>query len=157
VVEITPHDIREIWELRLILEPYAARKTAEQEIGKEIDDLENMIRGFMKGEYGQDTYIQADEQLHRLLFEHIDNSVLRETIERIHNLSMRMRYHAENVSQNSSNIVEEVSTEHLRILNALKQKNPEAAEQAVIAHLRNGERRTLASAGVPQEEETPDL
>jgi DNA-binding GntR family transcriptional regulator len=152
VVEITPHDIREIWELRLILEPYAARKTAGLDLHAEIADLESRIRALVNGEFDQAAYIQADEQLHRLLFDHIDNSVLRETIDRIHNLSMRMRYHAEHVSHNSSSVVEEVSSEHLRILEALKQGDADATEQAVLTHLRNGERRTLASAGAAETE-----
>jgi DNA-binding GntR family transcriptional regulator len=146
VVEITPRDIREIWELRLVLEPYAAKQTALLDVQEEIEELEGQIRTLMEGEFDHDTYTDADDRLHRLLFDHVDNSVMRETIDRIHSLSMRLRYHAENVSSNSSDVVQTVCSEHLAILEALKKKDPEATEAAVRDHLKNGEQRTLASA-----------
>jgi len=145
VIEITPRDITDNWELRLILEPYAARKTALLDLDEEIQELERHIHSLMEKAYDHESYVSADNELHRLLFSHVENTVLRETIERIHYQSLRMRYYAENVSQNNKEVIQKVCSEHLEILDALKAKDPAKTEQAVKRHLRNGEQRTLAT------------
>lgn len=146
VVEITDKDIRDTWEMRKLLEPYAGRITAGLDINDKIVDLEGRIQGIIDGNYDQDAYIEADNDIHQLLFNNVDNILLKETINRIHNLSMRMRYQAENVPEDNKHVVHEVCSEHLGILKALKIHDQDATEKAIRLHLENGERRTLDSA-----------
>ena len=149
VVEITDKDIRDTWEMRKLLEPYAARLTAELDVTESISDLRGRIEHILEGDYDQDAYIEADNDIHLLLFSSIPNTLLKETIHRVHNLSMRMRYQAENVSEDNKQVIRAVCTEHLEILNALSGHDPDKTEQAVRKHLENGEYRTLESAQRP--------
>lgn len=145
VVEIRDVDIKETWEMRKILEPYAGRLTTGLNLKKEIGRLRIDIQAILEGDYDQESYIKADNDLHELIFHHVENSLLVETIEKIHERSMRMRYHAENSAQNNEEIVWEVCTEHLEILEALESGDPNRAEETIRTHIINGERRTLAA------------
>jgi DNA-binding GntR family transcriptional regulator len=146
VVEIHDVDIKETWEMRKILEPYAGRLTARLGLKKEIARLKIDIEAIIEGDYDQESYIKADNDVHALIFNQIDNSLLKETIEKIHERSMRMRYHAENSAQNNEKIVRQVCQEHLKILNALNSGDPDKAEATIRTHIVNGEQRTLSAS-----------
>ena len=143
VADITAADVRNIWEMRKLLEPYAASLTAELQLDSEINRLESRIHGILEGTYDFETYIQTDVELHQTLCAHLQNQLLTETVQRVHQLSMRMRYFPEHVAQIHTTVVREVSREHLDILAALKAHDPEAAAERVRQHIQNGEERAL--------------
>lgn len=145
VTDFSEEDIRHTWEMRKILEPYAAALTAELDIADELEAIEGKVRVILRGDYDLHAYIQTDSELHELLFAHVDNSLLRETIERIHQISIRMRYFAESISRNQQDVITAVCEEHLEILDALRRGDAEAARQAARRHIENSESRTLSS------------
>ncbi len=145
ITEFTEKDIRDTWEMRKILEPYAGRLTASLNKESEIERIEGMVQSIIEGNYDLHSYIQTDNDLHELLFIHIDNNLLKETIQRIHHLSIRMRYFAESVSKDHENVVHEVCSEHLNILKSLKSGDAETTGKAVLHHIENSEKRTLLS------------
>ncbi len=145
ITECTLEDVRNTWEMRRILEPYAGKITALLNLTTEIAVLEAKVNSILSTPYNLQTYIETDSELHELLFIHIPNTLFRETLLRIHQYSMRMRYFAEGESTNQSNVVSEVCHEHLNILNALKEKDPELTERSVYLHIVNSEKRTLQS------------
>lgn len=143
VSEITAQDVRDIWQMRALLEPYAARMSAVLQLDEELDRVETKIEGVLRGAYDFETYIQTDVELHQTLCEHVPNQLLKETVQRIHQLSMRMRYFPEHMAQIHAAVVEEVSREHLDIIAALRSRDPETAASKVQRHIENGEARAL--------------
>lgn len=145
VTEITVEDIRNTWEMRAVLEPYAASITAG--ISGLDEELENLREGFIEilnGNHDLDRYIEGDIRLHTLLYEHLPNPFLRETVQRVRQLSMRMRYFPEGVDQIKESIIASVTAEHLEIVDALLAHDAQRSSEAVRVHIERGLDRTLA-------------
>jgi DNA-binding GntR family transcriptional regulator len=145
VTEFSIQDIYDTWEMRKVLEPYAARLSAKLHIQDEIAVLEKKVMNILNDQRDFHYYMNTDHQMHELLFIHIKNNLLKETLQRIHHLSRRMRYSAESISSEHRQVMEQVCREHLDILNALKTGDPDKAEQSVLTHIEHSEKRTLSS------------
>lgn len=143
VTIFTEKDILNTWELRKILEPYAGKLTCTLDISSEIARLKGMIDLFNKQEYDFNYYVQIDNDIHEMFFIHIDNSLLKEMMGRIHHLSMRMRYFAEGADKNHETVINEVNSEHIEILDAFEKGDPEKVEQLIYSHILNSEKRTI--------------
>jgi len=143
VTAFQEEDIRDTWEVRKLLEPYAAGLTAEQDVTQEIQELNEAFDMLERGSQDGDLYIQSDIHLHELLYSHLSNELLKETLHNILQRSMRMRYFAEDVSKMHDRVVQEVIIEHKRILQALTARDREKTVEAVRRHIENGERRAL--------------
>lgn len=145
VTDYDEADVVDCWEMRKILEPYAGKICATLDINREIVALEKRIKDFLKNADDLHEYIEIDKDLHELLYVHLPNKMLRQTIEKVLQNSLRMRYFAEGISNSQSLAIVEVCEEHLAILKALKQKDSKAAKEIIYQHIVNSERRTLSS------------
>ena len=143
VTAFREEDIRDTWEVRKLLEPYAAGLTAELNLIQEIQELNAAFDMLERGSQDGNLYIQSDIHLHELLYSHLSNELLKETLHNILQRSMRMRYFAEDVSKMHDRVVQEVIIEHKRILQALTARDREKTVEAVRLHIENGERRAL--------------
>lgn len=143
VAEISINDVEHTWEMRLLLEPHAARISAALPIDADITPIHRTVTWILEGNYDLDTYIDSDLKLHELLYVHLANPVLRETVQRVHQLSMRMRYFPEGFARMKDSVIHQVSEEHLAILNALRDHDPDGAFEAVKAHITHGKERAV--------------
>lgn len=143
VTAFREEDIRDTWEIRKLLEPYAAGLTAALDVNLEIQELNAAFETLEKGTQDGNLYIQSDIRLHELLYTHLSNALLKETLHNILQRSMRMRYFAEDVSKMHDQVVQEVISEHKQILQALTARDRERTIEAVRRHIENGERRAL--------------
>ncbi|MBN2551922.1 MAG: GntR family transcriptional regulator [Spirochaetales bacterium] len=143
VTALREQDIRDTWEVRKLLEPYAAGLTAALDIKGEIAELDAAFHRLESGLWEEELYIQSDIRLHELLFTHLTNELLKATLQKILQRSMRMRYFAEDVSKTHDQVVHEVISEHRAILRSLAARDRERTVLNVRRHIENGERRTL--------------
>jgi DNA-binding GntR family transcriptional regulator len=143
VTEFRENDIRDTWEVRKLLEPYAAGLTAELHLNQEIQELTAAFDKLGRELQNGDLYIQSDIRLHELLYTHLSNVLLKETLHNILQRSMRIRYFAEDISKLHDQVVIEVISEHKGILHALEARDREKTSEAVHRHIENGERRAL--------------
>ena len=151
VTEFREDDIRDTWEVRKLLEPYAAGLTAELDLGQEIQELIAAYDILEKEPQNGNLYIQSDIRLHELLYTHLSNALLKETLHNILQRSMRMRYFAEDISKLHDQVVLEVISEHKRILQALEARDRDKTVEAVRRHIENGERRALLALKLRKE------
>jgi DNA-binding GntR family transcriptional regulator len=143
VAEISIDDVEYTWEMRLLLEPHAARITAGLPIDGDITPIHRTVTWILEGNYDLDTYIDSDLKLHEQLYSHLPNPILRETVQRVHQLSMRMRYFPEGFAQMKDSVIHQVSEEHLAILDALRNHDREGAFEAVRMHITHGKERAV--------------
>ena len=134
---ISAQDIREIFEIREILECAAARSSAlKADLGK----LEGIRRRFesIERENGKTplSLMKAGDQIHNYIFESLQNNRLTEIYNGLQDHIGRIRIHF--VLQFHPNRLEEASKEHKEILDALFARDPSRAENAMRTHLRHG-------------------
>ena len=145
--EMTRDEVRDLYTLRLLIEPYAAARAAESMDAASLEALREIERD-MAGVARQDSrgfarFAEADMRLHRLIAVGSGNRLIAETIDRLHAHLQIFR------SLSSTNAPTEVAAEHKPIIDALIARDPAAAEIAVREHLqRSQERMDRALAGI---------
>jgi DNA-binding GntR family transcriptional regulator len=137
--QMTRQEVHDLYTLRLLIEPYAAARAAENmdEAGlvalREIDrDMRGVIDG---GDYDYGQFAEADARLHRLIATGSGNHLIAETIERLHAHLQIFR------SLYSTNAPKEAAAEHQPIIDALLAHDAAAAEAAVRDHLERSQKR----------------
>lgn len=145
VSDIREEDVRYIWEMRLLLEPYAARMSVDLVDILDITPLEADVHRLASIPNDTELYISTDIRLHEMLYLHVHNELLKDSIRRIHQMSRRIRFFAEQNTNLHEKVIKEVIDEHLEIIAAIKSGNPDLVDPALRHHLANGERRTLSA------------
>jgi DNA-binding GntR family transcriptional regulator len=145
VTDIQEVDIRNNWEMRRLLEPYAAGQSAPLIPVSEIQSLRDEILTLRDAPFDNDHYVATDTRLHEILYQHLTNGSLKDTIRRVHQMSIRIRYYPEGSAPMHEKVVNEVIGEHLAIVDAMVTRDAEQIEERVRNHLLNGERRAMAA------------
>ncbi|HEY9053814.1 MAG TPA: GntR family transcriptional regulator [Rectinemataceae bacterium] len=143
ITDIQMEDILNNWEMRRLLEPYAAGKSAALIPSAEIDALKADTLAFQKAPFDDETYVSLDNRLHETLYIHLTNAFLKDAIRRVHQMSVRIRYFPEGSKLMHETVVKEVVGEHLAIIDALAGRDPVRITEFVQYHLRNGEKRAM--------------
>jgi DNA-binding GntR family transcriptional regulator len=131
---------RKLFEVRLLLEPCAARHAAQKMDADMLESLDNLAAQ-MEPEYGSQTsyerFADQDSEFHARIAAGGGNDLIAEALDRLHThlhvfrLEVRMEYAAE------------AKVEHARIALALKARDPEAAEAAMREHIQNSFQRLI--------------
>lgn len=136
VSQISIQDLREIFDLREILECEVIKRAA---LKAEPDKVEALREKFIFSENNSKKVstggFKSGDEIHSFIFETYGNRRLIEIYKRLQNHIVRSRIHFFNQSHPDRS--EESFKEHLEILDALKAQDPSRAEQAVRAHLLN--------------------
>lgn len=146
VAEATEKERDYIWEMRGILEPYAAVKSIPLITDAEIKRVEKDLRRLEKNPEDLQLYMESDLELHEMLFKKLKNHFLRNTLENMRAHSLRMRWAVENNYPDKRTDIETESTkEHLQILEALKSKDEKLVYETVYEHIQKSKERILAT------------
>jgi DNA-binding GntR family transcriptional regulator len=132
-----------IFELRLLLETYAARQTMVRSPNLDLDSLEARVRQILSGTYQQQDYRETDLAVHEMLYEHLPNVLLKDIMRNLYQLSIRIRYFAQEGRVINHEIVAAAADEHLAIISAFKLGSAEKVEEAVRQHIIKSRDRTL--------------
>ena len=137
--QMTRAEVNDLFELRMLIEPYATRRAAEAMTDDSLRTLAEIERETrdMHAEKGAAyaRFASADAQLHRLVAQCGGNRFVTETIEGLHaHLHIfRLLY--------STNAPEEAAEEHARLIEALIAHDGDAAEAAMRYHLERSRAR----------------
>jgi DNA-binding GntR family transcriptional regulator len=145
VIDIREEDVHHIWEMRMLLEPYASRESSIAVDMAEVDRLEADIQRLSTTPNDDELYVSTDLRLHEMMYLHVHNELLKESIRRIHQMAQRIRFFAEHSPEMHEKVVRQVINEHLGILAAVRTGKPDRVEPLLCAHLANGEKRTLSA------------
>ena len=152
VSKIIPEDVRQIYEVRRLLEPYAATRVIDV-APKDPLLMKDLRRLFEKASHvcGNDkdridtkAYLEIDAQIDEIFLRSSGKTLFGEVYNLVEERSLRVRTFAEAVSSDSqAELMRLVTAEHLSILEALIEGNIDIAKVRVLQHLENGEARTL--------------
>jgi DNA-binding GntR family transcriptional regulator len=145
VAEITADDVRDAWEMRLLLEGWVVRKAALGLSKDDFDRIEDSLAGARQdallGIY--DTHLKSDIAMHDMIMQVADNKLFNRLARLVGDQSIRIRSLVEAIAS-----VEEVLTiidEHCAILEVLRTRDQELAHERLVAHLQAGVERTLVA------------
>jgi len=139
ISHITPLDIREIFEIREIIESGAAKQVAQfnphnEELTKKRVEQQRLLRD----EPGSEEYVHEWgewEDVHLSIVQALGNQMLLAMYEGLLDRIKRIRNHfGRRFTQRR---LHEIISEHLGILDAILESDPDRAEQAVKKHLQN--------------------
>lgn len=139
VTGISADDISNISAVRSLLEPYLARLAAAT---AETERLEVFLHRFGENSDLLET-AQADFDFHRYLAEVSNNRYLIHTMDQVLSSNMRLVILAAGIP----NRLHASNAEHRQIIQALLERDPDKAEEAMRLHLHSARESSLESTG----------
>jgi DNA-binding GntR family transcriptional regulator len=135
--QITRQQLDELYEMRLLLEPYAARCAARRMSHTELARVANLAHSMQPGDtrisYGR--FADQDSELHDLIAQGSGNQLISDALSRLHTHLhiFRLRFHSE--------VTTAAHGEHERLVAALAARKPDEAEAAMRLHIEKSYRR----------------
>lgn len=132
---ISGEDIRDIYMIRSRLEGLSARLAAEKITQEELSSLEEVIylSEFHAEKEHYDKVFEMDSKFHELLYEASGSKQLHHLLSDYHHYVQRVR----KMSVATNVRAEESTKEHRRILEAIRDRDPDRAEQLAKEHIVN--------------------
>lgn len=140
---ISKEEVENIWEIRSILEPYAARTAALKCQENELNKIGDKLNKILQEPYDFSGYTSSDLELHELLYKYLENKMLKELIVLVRQNVLRILNFAQGKSVFSKNIAFQDTHEHILIIEALKAHDPEKTEASVYLHIMNSKQRII--------------
>ena len=135
VVDITEQDIRDLFEIREIIETHAAKKAAELLTDEDLGNLQNLLidssQAVEKGDFTR--YLANDVKFHGYLQEQMHNKRLKVLMDSMNDLTYRERV----LSIQSGNNIQQTLIEHQKIFDGLAKRDGNLAEWYMGEHLHN--------------------
>ena len=131
----TADDIREIFELRLMFDLYAARKVIEEILPKDADaekriDCAYLSEANADDQEADDDFIKSDEDFHACIVALLGNERLSDSYCDIRNQMRAFR----SITAHSADRRRKAHRYHERIYQALKHRDVQAVEEAIRLH-----------------------
>lgn len=148
-------DIRELFQLRLLLEPPAVRRAASRADPDVVRLLGTELAGMRSASTGagdEPTFMAHDRRFHEVLLAGAGNGRLVAIVRELRDATSTRG--GSTVSR--SRTLADVAAEHEAILDAVRAGDPAAAESAVAAHLRHTGSLLLAQVAAETGEPAPE-
>lgn len=138
--QLTREQFEELFELRLLIEPYAARRAAENKSAECAEFLHSANQRMADeadraGEMTYSVFAELDAELHDEIASASGNSLLRDQLAKLHSHLHLFRLH------NDSAAPLEAISEHSILIEAVTSGNGRAAERAMRSHLERSRAR----------------
>lgn len=141
VVGVSNKDIKDIYEIRILIEGLASRLCAENITEDEIKALDKIIdlQEFYLTKKDTEQIWRLDSDFHNLLYDASRSRPLRYMLTSFHNYIKRAR----DISMHAEGRAEKAVSEHRAILEAIRQHDPALAESRTAEHIVNAENNLL--------------
>jgi DNA-binding GntR family transcriptional regulator len=135
--QLNRQQLDELYEMRLLLEPYAAKRAAERMSDADLAKLTALARSMEPGEsrISYQRFADQDSELHDLIALGANNQLIQQSLARLHTHLhiFRLRFHSE--------VTKEAYAEHANLINALTQRDSAGAEAAMRIHIEKSYKR----------------
>lgn len=127
----------QLFETRKALEPAICALAAQRITEEEVAQLEECLSRSSLGFTDYEAYLQADLDLHEIIVTAARNPLLQRFMSSLRSLGKASRKRTAVLP----GVVEQTIQDHQRIVHALREHQPEAAQQAMLVHLEHVEQR----------------
>jgi DNA-binding GntR family transcriptional regulator len=138
--QLDRRQLDELYELRLLLEPYAASCAAQRMSDADLQTVAQLAKAMEPGDSrtSYDRFAVQDSELHDLIAIGSGNTLIRDALARLHTHLhiFRLRFHSE--------VTKEAYAEHAELVAALTARLPAAAAQAMRTHIEKSYQRLKA-------------
>lgn len=132
IYELTDKDIEEVLHIRMILETAATRAAAKHITNEQIIELEKIEAQIVKAINAEDSLLSFEtERLHDFIITTAGNMRVRKILYNLMGQIMRIRY----ISGHKPGRIKTTGEEHKRIIDAIKKRDANAAEEKMKEHL----------------------
>jgi DNA-binding GntR family transcriptional regulator len=141
VVDITEQEIRDLFEIREIVESRAAKKAASQLSEQDLEEMKDLMTESHKAVENSDfqLYLSNEIKFHGYLQKHIHNKRLTAFMDGLNDLTYRERM----LSIRAIDNIKQTLVEHQRILDGLIKRDGNLAEWYMGEHLHNVSERLI--------------
>jgi len=150
----TAQDLREIYEMREVLEGFTVERAAGRMSGAQLGRLDDLCREISSAlaEYRhsgkwttslRERLVAADSAFHQTIAAAADNDHIRKELARLHAVSELLSYRPEAAADELEAMTRSAS-EHLGILEMLRRSNAAAARSRMSTHIRHAGERAIA-------------
>lgn len=140
--QLNGKQLDELYEVRLLIEPYAAARAAERMSDSQLQRIRELAQSMEPGasRTSYDRFAVQDSELHDLIARASDNRPIQDSLARLHaHLHIfRLRFHSE--------VTTEACAEHARLIDALTLRSPKEAEAAMRLHIEKSYKRMVPFA-----------
>jgi DNA-binding GntR family transcriptional regulator len=138
---LSAQELRQVFELRRVLEPYCARTAAERRTDAQLRELGQLVkegmRAIREGDVRRTT--AANSRFHSIVAEAVGNELIAQQVDAME-ARMRRYFTAVEWRQRSESMAQ-----HVAIYEAIRDGDGRAAEQATLAHLAHTEAIAFSS------------
>ncbi|MDL2297672.1 GntR family transcriptional regulator [Synergistaceae bacterium OttesenSCG-928-D05] len=151
VSPVTVKDIDDIFQLRMLLEPYALEETFRKEQSRMLaGELDRLLNIMQQVKVDRVAFAQLDMDFHALLMQNADNKRLTRFWKNLHEETSRIAIMTlQNGDGGSDRRTPYVVQEHIEILNSLWDKDLSHSLNALNKHLINSKNALFEKMGVP--------
>jgi len=134
VTGITVKDVKDIYMIRSRLEGLCARWATEKITKEQLEEMEENVylAEFHASKGHMDQMAELDNRFHEILYEASDSKMLEHLLKDYHNYVLRVRRRTLSTGRGSVS-----NDEHRKILEAIKDKNADLAEELAHQHMIN--------------------
>lgn len=134
VTEVSEKDLRDVYHLLSLLESDAAATVAEQATAAQLEQLQRLHQELEAAVADADQFFRVNEAFHMQLLALCDNRFLSQVVADLRKV-MKLNRHQSLFKRGR---IEDSLQEHAAIVQALTQRNPATARQAMHTHFANG-------------------
>jgi DNA-binding GntR family transcriptional regulator len=153
VTDIDELDVREIYDVRKMLEGFAILQVCSKLTDADIRTLEELVNQYLNNQDEdslQETLAQSDVNFHGLIVSKVENNTFFRLYRMIEDMALRIRTL---VITQSAEKIDVISQEHFGVLEALRRRDAEDAYHKMMTHLEHACERTLKAIAVLEENE----
>jgi DNA-binding GntR family transcriptional regulator len=132
VAELTPPQVRELYAMREILEGSAARFAAQHADAHDIALLRRIHKEFMDAWKRPERLVPLNRRFHQAIYEAAHNRYLTQALNEFHDVFALLHGNTFRVP----NRPRATNAEHVKIIDAIADRDPDRAEQAAREHIR---------------------
>ena len=136
VTRIDQNMVRDLWEARLVIEPYSAVSAMDRIPEEEALALKAELEDILSGTIDTQRYIDSDIATHELIYKYMPNAMLKGFLENLQQHSLRVRWIKEQRRTSEEEVISSTK-EHLEIVNAILAHDADRLKNVFEEHVRH--------------------
>ncbi len=135
VIGFSKKDVKDIYEMRALLEGLCVKKAIENINDDIINELFEILdlNSYYLSKGKMDAILELDNKYHQVIYKAANSRMISQTLSDFHHYLERMR----KTTLNDIERAQKSHIEHQKIANAIKEKNVEEAQRLAIEHINN--------------------